>query len=238
MAKLSCHLQCSWSIFFALAVLLSHYIASLRGKRLVENRTVVELGAGCGLPGLVAARFAQQVLLTDGNEIVMDLLDRNTRNVVNARSMRLEWGTAVSLPNDLDLDAVDVVIAADVVQWPAEVEPLLQTVKALLGTSRCDRPTFALGIVNRAQNTYNQFFGLAQEMGFAWEKVPEQTFLPDGQVPACCQEFGGRVTEIFEVYLVDRPPALQNLPPPPPPPQDLVVGQQQQQKQQQQQDSS
>ena len=204
-------------ILWPVSVLLSHYITSDRGQDLLQGRHVVELGAGCGLPGLVAAQFANRVLLTDGNDVVLDLLTRNANKsglnmptsdhsgeVITAA--RLLWGHRIDWIQVMETmnGTVDVVIAADVIQWPAVVEPLLHTVKALLWDSRAKIPTFVLGIVNRAQTTYDLFFQLAKELGFSWERVPEEAFLKDGIVPKSCQEFGGRSTEIFEVVLTDR----------------------------------
>jgi hypothetical protein len=100
---------------------------------------------------------------------------------------------------------VDVVVAADVVQWPSVLEPLLQTVKALLWNSESEqKPVFIVGIVNRASSTYDLFFELAREFGFTCHKVEASEYLPGGVMPESCQEFGGRSTEIFEVVLEDR----------------------------------
>ena len=42
-----------------------------------EGKTVLELGAGPGLCGMLAANRAKTVVLTDYMEIVMDLIDKN-----------------------------------------------------------------------------------------------------------------------------------------------------------------
>ena len=204
-------------ILWPVSVLLSHYITSNRGQDLLKGRHVVELGAGCGLPGLVAAHFANRVLLTDGNDVVLDLLTRNAnkgRMIMSTseysggvvKAAKLQWGNRIHWMQVMDTmnGNVDIVIAADVIQWPAVVEPFLHTVKAVLWDSRAKVPTLVLGIVNRAQTTYDLFFTLAKELGFSWAKVPAEAFLKDGVLPKSCQEFGGRSTEIFEVVLLDR----------------------------------
>lgn len=207
-------------ILWPVSMLLGHYIASGLGQGVVKGSNVVELGAGCGFPGLVAAHFADRVVLTDGNDVVMDLLRQNAYSSMHSitnpagivTASKFLWGQQADLTRILkDMNGhVDVVIAADVVQWPAVVEPLLHTVKALLWTSRLSRPIFLLGIVNRAQMTYDLFFTLSDKLGFSCQRMSPDVFLKDGLIPKSCQEFGGRSTEIFEVELMDRsvPPVL------------------------------
>jgi hypothetical protein len=85
------------------------------------------------------------------------------------------------------------------------LEPLLQTVKALLWNSESEqKPVFIVGIVNRASSTYDLFFELAREFGFTCHKVEASEYLQDSVMPESCQEFGGRSTEIYEVVLEDR----------------------------------
>lgn len=60
---------------WASAIALTHEIAS-RGDAFCGTR-VLELGAGTGLPGIVAATLGAQVVQTDRSELVMSLCKRN-----------------------------------------------------------------------------------------------------------------------------------------------------------------
>ncbi|HEX8288924.1 MAG TPA: methyltransferase domain-containing protein [Pyrinomonadaceae bacterium] len=60
---------------WASAIALTHEIAS-RGDAFRGTR-VLELGAGTGLPGIVAATLGAQVVQTDRSELVMSLCKRN-----------------------------------------------------------------------------------------------------------------------------------------------------------------
>jgi hypothetical protein len=222
-------------IMWPVSNLLGHYLASKAGRHQLllgasDGKNIppriVELGAGCGLPGLVTANFAEKVVLTDGNEVVMDLLQKNidlhniqrqqakqsNPNNSTVSAMQVIWGDKEHLRRLLDtIGHVDHIVAADVVQWPAVLEPFLHTVKALLWTATTSQePSLILGIVNRASTTYELFFSLAKTLGFEYRQVPASDFLENGVVPESCREFGGRQTEVYIVTLRDRsqPPIL------------------------------
>jgi hypothetical protein len=190
---------------------------------------VVELGAGVGLPGFVASNFAKKVLLTDGNDFVTEsILTRNVSFYENSRShivkqsssassntisvQKFVWGDKEQLRNILqNFGTVEVILAADVVQWPSVLEPLLNSIKALLWKSVEAEPLFILGLVQRAQSTYQEFFDLAKQLGFTWEKVDYHTFLPGGVVPDTCKEHRAVLPEIYELRLTEwclNPPIL------------------------------
>lgn len=216
-------------ILWPVSYLLAYYLASHVGQSQMRNRHVVELGAGCGLAGLVSAHFSKKVIVSDGNEIVVDLLEQNVANFLAASSdhenisaRQLTWGDRAQCDNLLESmqGHVDVVVAADVVQWPSVVEPLLHTVKHLLWTSTSEAPpTMILGIVNRAQSCHDLFFRLAKDLGFSATKISPFLYLKEGILPASCKEYGGRETELYQVILVDKsqPPILLK--------QDILLGQ-------------
>jgi hypothetical protein len=201
-------------ILWPVSNLLAHFLASKIGQARIRHRRIVELGAGCGLPGLVAASLqADHVILTDGNEVVMDLLQKNIDSCLQQReeitcqvsAKQLTWGDRDRCKKVLDsIGHVDHIVAADVVQWPAVLEPLLLTTKALLWTSTAEDPSLILGIVNRASATFDLFFSLAKELGFSYRKISATEYLENGIVPESCKEFGGRQTEVYLVILTDR----------------------------------
>ena len=63
----------------------------------LKDKSVLELGAGPGLCGMIAAREAKQVVLTDYQEIVMDLIDKNISECnprpkyCNLYAAQLDW---------------------------------------------------------------------------------------------------------------------------------------------------
>jgi hypothetical protein len=106
----------------------------------LRGKSVLELGAGTGLSGLVAAAYASKVVLTDHNDIVMGLLRKNEdyfmgdgENTSSSssssssscvlRCAHLEWGDDANLSDVLTETGVpDVIIGADIVMWPNTVK--------------------------------------------------------------------------------------------------------------------
>jgi predicted nicotinamide N-methyase len=103
------------------AIALAHDVASradeLHGKR------VLELGAGTGLPGIVAASLGARVIQTDSNELAMSACKRNCeRNGVGAVEHRLaDW------TNWKDTGRYDWIIGSDIL-YGVELQPHLRKI--------------------------------------------------------------------------------------------------------------
>lgn len=92
-------------VLWPAAIALAHEIASrpLAGKR------VLELGAGTGLPGIVAATFGAKVVQTDRLELALHVAKKNVeRNGVACEQRVADW-TAWN-----DTATYDVIIGSDV----------------------------------------------------------------------------------------------------------------------------
>jgi predicted nicotinamide N-methyase len=73
------------------AIALAHELAARTGE--FRDRAVLELGAGTGLPGIVAASLGARVVQTDRQELAMSICKRNgARNAVASIDHRLvDW---------------------------------------------------------------------------------------------------------------------------------------------------
>ena len=122
--------------------------------------------------------------MTDGNDIVLELLQENAETNADPSKVQvllLLWGEAASavaferaFPHP-----VDVLIGADVVCWPNLVKPMLQTIKYLLLRSRDPlNAKFCCGFVCRAQSTEELLYKEAVALGFRFERVQSNVFLP------------------------------------------------------------
>jgi predicted nicotinamide N-methyase len=131
----------------------------------IRDCRVIELGAGVGLTGLVAAAVkAKSVHMTDYTEATLDNLSYNVSinskwlegRGVDPKSIsvgKLEWGEA-STEGDFCLGSADLLIAADVVYAREVIPDLVTTVRkflssgsskvALFATTHRNRQTFEL----------------------------------------------------------------------------------------------
>lgn len=118
-----------WDAGRVLASVLCH--SDLNGKR------VLELGSGTGVGGLTAAKGgAALVMLTDGSETAVELLQQNIEaNDLEdrAQSYQLSWGWSY-LADTVDLVAHgpwDLIIGSDLLYAPESHPDLLTTLAAL-----------------------------------------------------------------------------------------------------------
>ncbi|ETO80969.1 hypothetical protein F444_04645 [Phytophthora nicotianae P1976] len=169
-------------VVWPVSAFLAWYLVAHRDE--IAGKNVVELGAGAGLSGLVASQFASHTALTDGNDIVLELLEENAETNADSskvQALPLLWGDHKSVEafEHAFPYPVDVLIGADVVCWPMLVKPILQTIKYLLLRSNNPLETqFCCGFVCRAQSTEDLLFKEAVAFGFRFERIPDDTFLP------------------------------------------------------------
>jgi len=50
------------------------------------GKVVLELGAGAGLTGIVCSKYSKNVVVTDGNDLVVELLSLNASSVEPPRN--------------------------------------------------------------------------------------------------------------------------------------------------------
>ncbi|XP_076837635.1 histone-arginine methyltransferase METTL23 [Brachyhypopomus gauderio] len=114
------------------AVVLAQYVWTTREK--LQNKTVLELGAGVSLPGIVAAKCGSQVILSDSAELPLCLSNCKRSCEVNdllgVPVVGLTWGEVS--PELMSLPALDVILGSDVFYEPEDFEDVLVTVSFLL----------------------------------------------------------------------------------------------------------
>ncbi|KAK4278850.1 hypothetical protein QN277_016638 [Acacia crassicarpa] len=84
------------------AILLNEYLS--KNSEILQGCTVIELGSGVGITGILCSRFCQKVVLTDHNEEVLKILKKNIElhsipenNCPTSDGLvaeKLEWGNS------------------------------------------------------------------------------------------------------------------------------------------------
>ncbi|CAK9213219.1 unnamed protein product [Sphagnum troendelagicum] len=124
-----------WDSGVVLAKLLEHSV-DVHGLQL-QGKKCVELGAGCGLVGCVAALLGADVILTDLTDrlrLLQKNVDENVHSLSTCGSAsvrELTWGE--TLDDEVVEPLPDFVLASDVVYNEDVVPELLKTLQGLTG---------------------------------------------------------------------------------------------------------
>ncbi|KAJ8613350.1 hypothetical protein CTAYLR_002246 [Chrysophaeum taylorii] len=131
----------------------------------------LELGAGLGLCSLVAEECGASVVATDGDELALERLRKNTRDKrVEVRQLR--WGEDGHIADILrEFGTFDLLLGGDVLYDERAVEPLVSTVAALLAPGG----TFVFSFTHRGVDL-EKMTTAARDAGFCFEVA---TPLPD-----------------------------------------------------------
>ncbi|XP_028312110.1 histone-arginine methyltransferase METTL23 isoform X2 [Gouania willdenowi] len=114
------------------SVVLCQYVWTQRKK--IRGLSVLELGAGVALPGVVAALCGAHVTLSDDCDRPLCLQSCRRSCEANllqgVKVLGLRWGAVT--PDLCSLPHIDIIIGSDVFYQPEDFEPLLLTVSFLL----------------------------------------------------------------------------------------------------------
>ncbi|KAG0626091.1 hypothetical protein M758_2G101500 [Ceratodon purpureus] len=120
---------------------------SLRGAR------VLELGAGTGMAGVMAARLGARVTLTDLPHVLQNLQQNVELNVEDVEAcggsldvQPLRWGVKEDV-GVFSSQPPDFILASDCVYYDTLFEPLMQTLKWLFGVGEGEKEKGAVGPV-------------------------------------------------------------------------------------------
>lgn len=166
-------------IVWPAAIVLSHFISG--NQNIFRNKIVFELGAGAGLAGFISAQISYKTIITDGNEVVLRLLNRNKLfcGYNNTICDKLIWNRIEDIESIIDTHGIpDVIIGADVILWPNFVKDLLCTLRLLLIANKIRTSVAYISYVLRAQSTSNLLFTTAALLGLVIEDIPLTSFIP------------------------------------------------------------
>ncbi|MFN4286141.1 MAG: class I SAM-dependent methyltransferase [Lacibacter sp.] len=115
-----------WSQVWPAATALSLHIDA--HSQLVTNQSVLELGAGIGLPALTAAAYAKQTCCSDAAADALPYMELNAlhNNCLQFSACHINWNNAAELP------ACDVLLLSDVAYDPQQFVPLQKMLRKYL----------------------------------------------------------------------------------------------------------
>lgn len=143
------------------ARLMNDYLS--KNGELLQGRSVIELGSGVGITGILCSRFCQEVVFTDHNDEVLKILKKNIdlhtsptnpSSCAGLEAMKLEWGNSDHLNIILQKHegGFDLILGADICFQQSSIAPLFDTVQQLLlvrGRGHCK---FILAYVSRVKS--------------------------------------------------------------------------------------
>ncbi|XP_010673784.1 uncharacterized protein LOC104890111 [Beta vulgaris subsp. vulgaris] len=141
------------------AVLLNEYLS--KNAEMLQGLSLIELGSGVGVTGVLCRRFCEKVLLTDHNDEVLKILKKNIDLHASSEECpcldlvadKLEWGNSDQINAIVQRypEGFDLVLGADICFQQSSIPLLFDTVKQLLEVRGKGRCRFILGYVSRAK---------------------------------------------------------------------------------------
>ena len=95
---------------------------------LIQNKHILEIGAGIGLPSLMMAGIAKSIQISDYDKEAVDLLQKNIEHlqIQNAEALQLDWNAIAENIQP------DVVLLSDVNYDPAQFDTLITLIDKFL----------------------------------------------------------------------------------------------------------
>ncbi|XP_041827922.1 protein-lysine methyltransferase METTL21D [Melanotaenia boesemani] len=171
------------------AIVLAKYLETEQfyepssGVNVWSGTTVVELGAGTGVVGLMAATLGAQVIVTDLEDL-QNLLKVNiqeNQTLISSGSITakvLKWGDDVSE----FLPPPHYILMADCIYYEQSIVPLVESLKLLSGPETCIICCYEQRTEGVNPAVERKFFELLQQT-FNCERIPSEKQDPEFSSP-------------------------------------------------------
>ena len=202
------------------SIVMSRWLASPSMVQRMHNKTILELGAGCGIPALTAAVYGtpQSVTITDLNPETIDNIRYNielnncngddddttqatTSNTTIASS--IDWGDKSTYPTN----KLDYVICSDCI-YQKDIVPLLK--KVVTGLLDPNHGTFLYVAPDGGRDGLHEFISAMKSEGFECVKeeiapdVYRENPLKSGDEEDCFLHFHELASTVYVLYEFKR----------------------------------
>jgi predicted nicotinamide N-methyase len=152
-----------------------------RFPEIFENKKIIELGCGIGAVGLCCCLLSspQSILLTDGNESAMSMVEKNINEFQVsqiARCQQLLW----SLTEGAESHQFDVVIGCELMYYQLDMPLLLATVHNLLQDPSMG--IFLHAHIFRKDGQENELFALLHERDWKTLDIPIPSIVSEKEI--------------------------------------------------------
>ncbi|CAN0905348.1 Protein N-lysine methyltransferase METTL21A [Linum grandiflorum] len=141
------------------ATLLNNYLSE--NAEMLRGCSVLELGSGIGVTGILCSRFCKRVVLTDHNDEVIKILKKNVDIQSSSENPdccaellaeKLDWGNSDQVNQILQRSngGFDLILGADICFQQSSIPLLFDTVEQLLRFQR-GKSRFILAYISRAK---------------------------------------------------------------------------------------
>ncbi|XP_045826355.1 protein N-lysine methyltransferase METTL21A [Trifolium pratense] len=164
------------------AMLLNDYLS--KNVEMFQGSTVIELGSGVGITGILCRRFCNKVVLTDHNEEVLKIIKKNIElhscpeNISPTShglvAEKLEWGNTDQINEILQKHpgGFDIILGADICFQQSSIPLLFDSVRQLLQVKEGGKCKFILAYVSRAKMMDSMIISEASKFKMHMNEVP------------------------------------------------------------------
>ncbi|GAA0149483.1 hypothetical protein Leryth_016287 [Lithospermum erythrorhizon] len=139
------------------AILLNNYLS--KNANILQGCSVLELGSGVGVTGILCSRFCKKIVMTDHNDEVIKIMQMNIDHHQDSEECgelqvaKLEWGDFEQMDSILlkNPEGFDLILGADICFQQKSVPLLFDTVKYIFSLNTQRECKFILGYVSRTK---------------------------------------------------------------------------------------
>ncbi|XP_059163950.1 histone-arginine methyltransferase METTL23-like isoform X1 [Physella acuta] len=183
------------------APVLSQFIWLNRER--IKGKSVLEIGAGTALPGIVAAKCGANVILSDSNSYpqCLDICRESAQlnDVPNVAVVGITWGEVTSVLTDLP--NIDVILSSDCFYDSKDFEDVIMTLSYLLHKT----PTAEVWCTYQERSSDRSIEYLLDK----WQLMGEEVDTPD--MDSLETSFQGHTKHTIHLFIIRKKQDLQPL---------------------------